>query len=131
MARKYKANRRKRAKDAYTTYKRWRRTYEKQGYAMDRQMTRSEFHEYLRFAKDKGIKNPTREIARSERAWGGRSALRIAAKTHYTKEEIIALGRGDSGSDESKMRKEVFEAFIQEAYDGDYAAGREAWEALY
>ncbi|MBO7731472.1 MAG: hypothetical protein J6S67_26510 [Methanobrevibacter sp.] len=83
-------------------------------------LTKKEFQSRLELAKDAGIKNPSREIARSQRKWEYQMARR------YKK----ATGKVLTGRESKEERQQVFEDYVK-YFDGDYKKARESFEALY
>ena len=126
MARKYKANRKRRAKSSYTSYKQQYRKYEKEGYTMRKMYSRQEYEEMRIGLKEAGVKNIARETARDQRVFTGKMRRDIRKSTGYTNEEIVQLTQGDT-EEAKEYRQELFRYVAESYYDGDYAAAREAW----
>jgi len=124
--RKYKAHRRKRAKSSYTSYKQWRRKLEKKGYSMLEVMSKEEFNEMYAGLKDAGKKNLAREIARGDRTFNAKKRRDILKSMDITVEEFQRLASGDS-KEAREAREQMFKAVVENLYDGDYDAARDAW----
>lgn len=119
MPRNYKKGRKK-ARTAWDTYSEWYdKLSAKNPDMFSPKMTKTEFELKLELAKDAGIKNPSREIARSQRKWEYQMARR------YKK----ATGRTLTGRETKEERQEVFIEFTN--LYGDVDTAREAFEALY
>lgn len=119
MPRKYKQGRRK-ARTAWDTYSEWYDKLAKKNPDMFHpKMTKTEFELKLELAKDAGIKNPSREIARSQRKWEYQMARRYKKKT----------GKELTGRESKEERQEIFVEFSN--MFESIAEAREAFEALY
>ena len=122
--RKYKKNRASRkgsrlriAYEAYSDY------YDKvsKGGAFNDKYSFLEFAEEYYDAKDAGIKNPAIAIARSQRQWS----------YNFERKYRKATGESIKKDLSNEEREQIFIDFVENQYDGDYEAGRAAFEALY
>lgn len=119
MARRYKKGRRK-ARSAYDTYS---ETYDKLARRnpdmFQPKLSKTEFELKLELAKDAKIKNPSREIARSQRKWEYQMSRRYKKQT----------GKELTGRETKEERQEIFIEFSN--MFGSMDEAREAFEALY
>lgn len=132
MARKYKKNRKSykgQSQDdrSYTSYLNHRQEWINKGYSLTEKLSKEEFLDYKEKAKDAGKKNFVREFVKDERMYTPEFARNFVKKARaygdaeVSKKDVLS-------TDE---RKKMFEYFINEFYNGDYAKGREEFEALY
>lgn len=136
MARRYK--KRGRIRTSWETYSEYYDKIAKKNPRMfDRKYTKEEFERELYLAKLKGIKNPSIEIARSQRQWEYQFERRYKKALSTRKAEMKAQGTWKdeydiniTGQETVEERQAIFYNYV-EIFNGNYDEAREAFEALY
>lgn len=136
--RSYKKGRKSREKDNYQTYLRMRSEWEEKGYTLDNFLSRKEFESAYSEAKRAGLKNITRELAKSDRAFTLQEARNLV-KTYneitgqnLSTREFLKLDLGgktveyyhptakENRTRQQTSREAIYTLFMEHGYEQDF-----------